>query len=165
VSSDRLGRGALVASLMLGLRKVSAQSLLFRQAVAERLGMHPTDLVCMDILYRTGAVTAGRLAELTDLTTGAITGTIDRLEKAGYVRREPNPNDRRSVIVRPLPDREHEVAVLYDSMADAMTELCAAYSDQELTLIIDFYNRTLPVVQGETAKMRIATVAQRRGEQ
>jgi DNA-binding MarR family transcriptional regulator len=146
------------------MRKVSAQSLLFRQAVAERLGIHPTDLICMDILDRTGPITAGRLADLTGLTTGAITGAVDRLEKAGYVRREQNPNDRRSVIVRLLPGRAQETAGLYDSMAHAMTAVSAKYSDQELALILDFYSRTHPVVQEETTKMRTAAAARKPGQ-
>ncbi|WP_392435861.1 MarR family transcriptional regulator [Chlorogloeopsis fritschii PCC 9212] len=72
-------------------RELSAATVLFHTAIAERLGLNTTDHKCADILAQTGAITAGELAERTGLTTGAITGVVDRLEKAGFVRRERDP--------------------------------------------------------------------------
>ena len=102
MSSPLLDRAATEAALDQALRDTSAQSVLFSQAVADRVGISPTDLETLDILVRSGPMTAGRLAELTGLTTGAITGLVDRLERRGYAHREPHPTDRRSVIVQPL---------------------------------------------------------------
>ncbi len=65
------------------LRETSTETIMFHQAVADVLGLHITDHKCLDIIYRYGAMPAGRLAELTGLTTGAVTGIIDRLEKSG----------------------------------------------------------------------------------
>src|SRR4051794_40723373 len=87
-------------------REFSAAIVLFHEAVGRQLGLSATERKILDILDRLGPVTAGRLAEHSGLTTGAITGIVDRLVRAGFVVREPNPDDRRSVIVRPLPSAE-----------------------------------------------------------
>uniref|UniRef100_UPI0013D5678B MarR family transcriptional regulator n=1 Tax=Klebsiella pneumoniae TaxID=573 RepID=UPI0013D5678B len=76
-----------------------AMGVIFSQTVASRVGISSSDLECMDFLNLESRVTAGRLAEVTGLTTGAITGVIDRLEKAGLVRRERDDSDRRKVFI------------------------------------------------------------------
>ena len=162
MSSHPAGRGELLDALNREMRKQVAEVVLFNQAVADRLGMNPTDLQCLNVLGETGPVTAGRLAELTGLTTGAITGVVDRLERAGYARREADPDDRRRVIVVPLLDQAaREIGPLYDAMGRAFAELCARYSDEELALILDFITRTHPVNQEQTARLRAAAPARR----
>ena len=121
--------------------------------------MHSTDLECLGFLFDEGPAPAGRLAELTGLTTGAVTRMIDRLERAGYVRREPDPRDRRRVIVRPLPDRGREVVALFEPMSRAMADLYARYSDEQLALILDFAERAADVGQEQTARLRSAPAA------
>jgi DNA-binding MarR family transcriptional regulator len=117
--------------------------------------MNPTDLESLDILARHGPITAGRLAELTGLTTGAITGLVDRLESRGYARREPHPTDRRSVVVRPLIDNaERDLAPSYAAMSKAMDELVSRYSDDELAVIADFMSRAAAVTAEQIAKVR-----------
>ena len=76
------------------VRRSSAQGVLFGQTVANRVGLSSSDMECLDFLILEGRVTAGRLAEVTGLTTGAITGVVDRLEEAGLVRRERDDHDR-----------------------------------------------------------------------
>ena len=98
-------RDRLLEALGREMQKLVAEVVLFNQAVADRLGMNPADLQCLNILSETGPVAAGRLAEETGLTTGAVTGVIDRLERAGYAWRERDPKDKRRVIVHPLPER------------------------------------------------------------
>jgi DNA-binding MarR family transcriptional regulator len=130
VSCPSVDRAATEAALDRALRETSAQTVLFSQAVADRAGINSTDLETLDILARNGPMTAGRLAELTGLTTGAITGLIDRLERRGYARRERHPSDRRSVIVRPLSENaERDLAPSYAGMSQAMAELMSRYSD------------------------------------
>ena len=89
-------------------REISTETIMFHQAVADMLGLYITDHKCLDLIYRFGAMPAGRIAELTGLTTGAVTGIIDRLEKAGYVRRTNDPNDRRRTIVEPTRNKRLE---------------------------------------------------------
>src|SRR6476620_3955370 len=82
-------------------RKSSTATIMYQLAIADRLNLSLTDLVAGEIVSRTGAITAGELAELSGLTTGAITGVVDRLEKGGFVRRVNDPNDRRRVMLEP----------------------------------------------------------------
>jgi DNA-binding MarR family transcriptional regulator len=138
------------------VRQKTSQSVMFNQAIAERLGINATDLRCVDILSRTGAITAGQLAELTGLTTGAITGVANRLEQAGLVRREPDPEDRRRVILRPVRDRDREVEALFDPLARAWEMLCERYSDEELSFILEFMKRTRDMLHEETERLRVA---------
>ena len=97
-------RASLLGELEEAMRRSSAQGVLYGQAVANVAGIANSDLECMDILYLEGRVTAGRLAEVTGLTTGAITGVVDRLEKAGLVRRERDETDRRKVFIAVVPE-------------------------------------------------------------
>src|SRR5579884_4016890 len=91
-------------------RELSAFTLLFHQAVAQRLGLNVTDLKCLDLARGEMLLTPGRLAELTGLTSAAVTTILDRLEHAGFVRRERDPADRRKILVKPLAERSEEVA-------------------------------------------------------
>jgi DNA-binding MarR family transcriptional regulator len=157
--SSRASRRVLLDALERELRRATGQSVAFSNAVAERLGMHSTDLECLGFLFDEGPAPAGRLAELSGLTTGAVTRMIDRLERAGYVRREPDPRDRRRVIVRLIPERAHEVAALFEPMSRAMADLYAQYSDEQLALILHFAERAANVGQEQTARLRAASAA------
>jgi DNA-binding MarR family transcriptional regulator len=110
----------------------------------------------MEILATEGPVTAGRLAELTALTTGAITGVVDRLERAGYVRRERDAGDRRRVIVHLVPDRARRIGRLFEPMAKAMAELNARYSESELALILEYVRRGNAIAHEQTLRAQRA---------
>ncbi|MBR0695797.1 MarR family transcriptional regulator [Bradyrhizobium lablabi] len=122
------------------MRRSSAQGVMFGQAVANVAGISNSDLECMDILYLEGRVTAGRLAEVTGLTTGAITGVVDRLEKAGYVRRERDASDRRKVFISVVPEKAAEIGKFYVPMQQAMEKVWSGYTDDELRLLLRFAN-------------------------
>jgi DNA-binding MarR family transcriptional regulator len=148
-------RAAIEAALERALRETSAQSVLFSQAVADQVGLNATDLEALDLLVRHGPLTAGRLAELTGLTTGAITGLIDRLERRGYAQREPHPSDRRSVVVRPLTEVAlQDLAPCYAPMSQAMAELRSRFNDAELAAIADFVARAAVITGEQVARLR-----------
>jgi DNA-binding MarR family transcriptional regulator len=148
-------RERLLEALGREMQKLIAEVVLFNQAVGDRLGMNPTDLQCLNMLLETGPVAAGRLAEETGLTTGAVTGVIDRLERAGYAWRERDPNDKRRVIVHPLPDRARgEIGPLYALIGRSFAEMCSRYDEGELALILDFVTRSHPLNREETARLR-----------
>jgi DNA-binding MarR family transcriptional regulator len=134
-------RAQRLAELERELRTMGARSVMLSHTIASRLGISSTDLETMDILSTHGPVTAGRLAELTGLTTGAITGVVDRLEGSGFVRRERDANDRRRVIVHLVADRARKIGKLYQPLARAMTELSERYTDEELALMVDYTRR------------------------
>jgi DNA-binding MarR family transcriptional regulator len=155
VSTPAVDREAILEALDVVLRESSGLGVLLSQAVADRVGMNPSDLEALEILIRRGPMTAGRLAELTGLTTGAITGLVDRLERRGYARREPDPADRRRVIVQPLTERaEGEIGPFYAGMSQAGKALLATYSDDELALILDFLTRAAVMTSEQIAALR-----------
>jgi len=157
-------RADLVRAILMAGRQSSTGAIMLHQAVADRLGLHPTDHKCADLLCHDGPMTAGELAERTGLTTGAVTGVIDRLEAGGYVRREADPADRRRVIVRVIPGRLRGVGRLFEPLAAAMAGLCARYTDRELATILDFMTRGDEVARRHTLWLRRKTGrGQRRG--
>jgi DNA-binding MarR family transcriptional regulator len=160
VSSEEPTRADLRRALDRELGTLGTQAVLLSQAVAERLGLHPTDVEVLDLLNRGGPLTPGRLAELTGLTTGAVTRLIDRLERAGYVRRASNPHDRRSLVVEPVAERlARDLAPLYDSLEKALEELYTSFSEGQLALVRDFTGRVNAAVRAHIARLRPRTRA------
>jgi DNA-binding MarR family transcriptional regulator len=137
-------------------RELSNAVIFFHEAVASHLGMSAAEWKCLGLLEQHGPATAGRLAELSGFTTGAITGIVDRLEQAGYVRRESHPNDRRSVIVQPrhVKELKERVVPIFQSLGRAMAEIAGGYSSEELAAIARFFRETTEVLHNETAKLK-----------
>ena len=143
-------RAALMQELEHAVRKSSAIGVIFGQTVANAVGVSSSDLECLDFLNIEGRVTAGRLAELTGLTTGAITGLVDRMEKAGFVRRERDEADRRKVYIAIVPEALGRVGRFYEPLQKAVTKNWEGYTDAELRLLVRFlmqgYDTTLGVL-------------------
>ncbi|HEX6535705.1 MAG TPA: MarR family transcriptional regulator [Gemmatimonadaceae bacterium] len=137
-------------------RVYSGATVLFHHAVAARMGMHPTDLRCLDLIVTGGPLTAGQLAELTGLTTGAMTTVLDRLERAKLVRRTRDPRDRRRVVLEatPPPAFVKRITGMYASIAAAWEKLCSRYSTTELERFLEFMRRSREMVREETRKVR-----------
>jgi DNA-binding MarR family transcriptional regulator len=136
------------------LRRGSAQGAIFGQTVANTVGISGSDLECLDFLNLEGRVTAGRLAEVTGLTTGAITGVVDRLEKAGLVRRERDPDDRRKVFIATVPENITRVGRFYEHMQRDMVKLWESYSDAELRLLLEFASRSYETMLAATEELK-----------
>lgn len=149
----------LMTALNRALREVSGQGVLYSQAAADRLGVNNTDLECLDIVVMRGPVTAGELARAAGLTTGAITGVIDRLEREGLATREPDRDDRRKVLVRALPAVERRVAPLFAPMGEGMLSVLSAYSEAELALLLDFLLRSHQAAIEATTQLRAGAAA------
>jgi DNA-binding MarR family transcriptional regulator len=127
---------------------------MFAKAVADRAGISSSDMDCMDFLNIEGRMTAGRLAELTGLTSGAITGVIDRLEKAGFVRRHREESDRRKVFIVPVPERIMEIGRFYEAMQRAMQKQSEGYSDAELKLLLRYATESYQSILGATNELK-----------
>lgn len=140
---------------LIGFR-LSTATVLFHTAVADRLGVGVTDVKCYSVLRQTGPITAGELGERVGLTTGAITGVIDRLERAGLVQRVRDPSDRRRVVLELLSNPEHEQALnqLYGPMGRAIQEMVDNYSEAEQATILDFITKATAILEAETARLR-----------
>src|SRR5262245_44686309 len=121
----------MLVRLERSLRALSEQDGLHGQAVASRLGINATDLDALRLLLAEGPTTAGALAERLALTSGAITGVLDRLEKAGLAERRRDPADRRQVIVE-ASGKHPELQELLKATAGALAPLTAALSESQL---------------------------------
>jgi DNA-binding MarR family transcriptional regulator len=141
-------RAALMVELEHAVRKSSALGVIFGQAVANRVGVSSSDLECLDFLNIEGRVTAGRLAELTGLTTGAITGVVDRMEKAGLVRRERDESDRRKVFIAIVPEALGKIGRFYEPLQKAVTKDWEGYTDAELKLLLRFMTQGYTTMLG-----------------
>ncbi|MCA9641053.1 MAG: MarR family transcriptional regulator, partial [Myxococcales bacterium] len=127
------------------------------QLIAEHLNLNPTDHKVLDFMQSSGPeppMTAGRLAEISGLSSGAITGVLDRLEKGRFIRRERDPKDRRSVIIRFLPDRIPDLESAFAPIGEANARLWAEYSPSEQALIYDYFQRTFELVDREVARLK-----------
>lgn len=148
-------RGALLDELSTASRRYMASYALFNQAVADHIGLHPTDLQCLNLLTLEQApVTTGRIAELTGLTTGSATRLVDRLEKAGYVARERDTADRRRVLVATVPDKVAEFGRMWDRLGTGWTALFDDLDDTELALIIGHMKRTVEFSATQVERLR-----------
>src|SRR5689334_2301516 len=103
--SGQEGKGELMERLMLALRRSSAAGVLHGQTIARGAGINSSDMECLDLIIMSGPSTAGEIGRRTGLSSGAVTGLIDRLEKQGLVERAADPDDRRKVLVRVRADR------------------------------------------------------------
>jgi DNA-binding MarR family transcriptional regulator len=128
----------MIRSLSQLLREASANSLLYSEAVAARLGINSTDLECLDLLGRGGPMTAGALAEAAGLTSGAVTGVVDRLEAAGFAERRADPLDRRKVVVCGAASAEARIAPLFEPMERAIFEALGSFDEPELKILLTF---------------------------
>jgi len=140
-----MDRGAAVG------RELSTAVVMFHEAVGQRLGVTAGDQRALTLLHG-GPMSAGALAREIGLTPGAVTGMVDRLEAAGLVRREVDPDDRRRVLVTATgTDGGHDG--LFGDLGTAMGAMMSRYSAAELKVIADFVDRTVHVLKEQTAKL------------
>jgi DNA-binding MarR family transcriptional regulator len=151
-----MAREELIQGIVDKFREMSIETIMFHQAVADVLGLHITDHKCLDLLHRFGAMPAGRLGELTGLTTGAVTGIIDRLEQAGYVRRTNDPKDRRRTIVEPTRNRklERKIEMIFMPLHERMHRLLSSYADNELAFLLDVIAQFIEQTREESKRLR-----------
>ena len=137
-------------------RELSTRTVIFHHFIGECLGLNPTDHKCLDVVIRARTpMTATQLAEETGLSTGTITGVMDRLEKAGYVKRKRDSNDRRLIFIKPLLDKAMiKLGPIFEPMRQATMNLYSKYTDEDLTTILDFITNCNRMTQKLTAEMK-----------
>lgn len=128
-------------------RELSTAVVAFHEAVGARLGVGAVDQRALALLGAKGPMTAGALAREINLTPGAVTGVADRLERAGLVRREPDPADRRRVLISAVPDAFGRV---FAGLGAAMADLAARYTPAEQRVIADWVVRAVDVLREQT---------------
>ncbi|MFN8468351.1 MAG: MarR family transcriptional regulator [Caldilineaceae bacterium] len=153
MSSPLSTREQIVQQIDWALRELSTSTVLAATAIAQTVGMGPNDLRCGELLVRNGPMTAGELARATGLTTGAITGIVDRLEKAGWAQRRADPGDRRRVVIYPGPqENEQTAAALYAGHVERMNQLLGQYNDEQLSLLLEFVQRLTAINRDEAGR-------------
>lgn len=141
-------------------RRMGSMATLLNHAVADAIGIHQTDHECLDLLDWAEPLTAGEIASHLGLSSGAVTGLIDRLENDGWVERRRDPADRRRVYVHLLHDRGAELWPLYQPLAGEIDGYRDALGDAELAEVVRFLEFSNEAISRSTERIRRARDAQ-----
>jgi DNA-binding MarR family transcriptional regulator len=135
-------------------RKLSQATVLFHAQIAEHVGLSATDHKCLDLAVQAERpLTAGQIADLSGLSTGAVTGVIDRLERAGFVRRVRDPHDRRKVLVEVSKGSLTRYGDAYDGLWSALDRTIADYTEAELVAIERWVASMVATLRAEAARL------------
>jgi DNA-binding MarR family transcriptional regulator len=155
VSTTRKQKKDLIAELISEFRIAGNQDSAFDNLAADQLGLNRTDLHCINIIENSGGLTAGELAREAGLTTGAVTGVIDRLERAGYARRVADPGDRRRVKLEVTPKFYARADKIWGPVAtDWASRLGARFTADELERAIEFLRTTSELSRDHLERLR-----------
>ena len=154
--ADRAGLASEINGSL--ARRHSTATVLFHHALAERLGLGPTDHKCLDLLWERAPLTASELAAITGLTSGAVTGVVARLERSGWLRREPHPQDRRKQVLYPTPEAAREIQRVFEALPDA-GELLEGFDAGQLAAIAEFLTRATDLAYRRGALLRAQVLA------
>lgn len=126
---------------------------LFRNAIGKKLGLNTTDFEGLDLIFFRGVTTPSELSKYTGLSSGSTTAMIDRLEKAGLVKRQENPNDRRGTLVVINTAAAHKFRPLFTSVRVAQNKLLDSYSTEELKILSDYFQKSAAMFETERKKI------------
>ena len=154
VGSQGADRHDLQEALVREMPWYISSSVRFQMAVADQLGMPVADVHAVGALLEVGPTGVRQLAELMGMTSGAVTRLVDRLERDGFVRRDPDSTDRRKVVLRVVPERIEVISQYYESMGQRWREAVDGYSDAELQFLLEFLRAGRSDAQAETARLR-----------
>jgi len=148
-------RSTRLTELELASRQYMASYVLFNQAVADHLGMHPTDVQCLNLITaEPEPVTTGAIAEMTGLTSGSATRLVDRLVKAGYVERVRDTADRRRVLVHVVPDALASYGETWARLGAGWRELLEENTPEEKQVLLRHMHRTVELSRQQIAELR-----------
>ncbi len=144
-----------LADELIGLARAhEAANDAFDEVACQKLGINRTDLRCLNIVDNQGSMTAGRLAELSGLTTAAITSVLDRLERAGYARRVRDQQDRRQVMVEVTPLLAERATPIWGPLGDEARSTLGRMSADELEALMDFYRLGIELNERHIERVR-----------
>ena len=144
----------LVGRLNLAAREYGINTVLFRHAVGEMLGVNVTDMECLALIFFRGLANPSELARYTGLTSGATTAMLDRLEKARLIERRPNPQDRRGTLIVLTDERTDELSSLFASGRQAIARLNAGYAEKDLDVVAGYLTKLAALWEQERLKLR-----------
>jgi DNA-binding MarR family transcriptional regulator len=141
-------RRALAGQVAASLRALSTEIDRLDQAAADQYGLNRTDMRALDIVGQEGPLAPTALARRLGFTTGGVTSVLDRLERAGYIRRRPDPSDRRRQVVEATEATEARNQEVFGDLIRRTVDLLASYTDDQLQVIDDFLNRSRQLTAG-----------------
>lgn len=150
----KISKAELKQRALMAVRDYGVHLTQFRNAMSDWAGVNPTDMECLRLLFVKGLATPSELARHTGLTSGATTAMLDRLEKAGLIERRPNPADRRGFLISPAPSAGARAASWFQSARDAQDALLSRYSETELKVIVDVFERFTALWDQEREKVQ-----------
>jgi len=159
-----LNRQELCAAVIKASANNSTLAVFFHAAIAEQVGLGPTDEKTLFLLRGMGSLTAGEIAQHTGLTTASVTNLIDRLERKGFVQRVRDASDRRRVIVQPNDARLAELDQIFGRAVGTFDSVLDAYDDAQLATILDFLDRATEYSRSVITRLQQER-ADRRGDQ
>ena len=139
---------------LMAVREYGVNLTQFRNAMNVWAGLNATDMECLRLLFQKGIATPSELARQTGLTSGATTAMLDRLERAGLIERRPNPDDRRGTLIAPEKSSSARMASWFESARNAQDELLSSYSESELEIIADVFERFTKLWEAERGKIQ-----------
>jgi DNA-binding MarR family transcriptional regulator len=142
--SSRKDRNTLVAEIGQMARDHGNLNVLMVNAIAQHVGLSATEFECCSLIADEGPFTAGELARRCRITTGGMTGMIDRLERAGFAERKIDPNDRRRVLVSAIEQKKAAklVCELYQPLQESFDKIMSEYTLEQLEVIAHFFHWT-----------------------
>lgn len=135
--------------MVTSFRDLGRRVVLYQHKIAEQLDVYNHDWTTIDMLSETGPITAGELGRRVGLTTGSVTALVDRLERAGYVKRERHPKDRRSIMIVPQYEDKSEVQHAYETLNQHMIEMTNQYTAEQMETIQSFLKATTAILDNE----------------
>ncbi len=147
----------LVIRTNVAARGYGIQMTMYRNLIFGKLGVNATDMECLGFLLYKRSASPSELAKYTGLTSGATTAMLDRLEKAGFIERRPNPDDRRGTLVVLAKSGAERVAAWFAPVGKAQDVFISSYSEKELALIAEFFERYARIWEQEREKLEKAT--------
>lgn len=144
----------LVQQINTNAREYGVNTVLFRHAVGELLGVNGTDMECLALILFKGLATPSELSRYAGLTSGATTVMLDRLEQARLIERRPNPQDRRGTLIVLSNERTRELSAIFASARKAVDELTSSYHEKELELISNYLGQLAMVWEEERIKLQ-----------
>ncbi|MEU8773997.1 MarR family transcriptional regulator [Streptomyces sp. NPDC048606] len=148
-------RAELLARILIEDRRRHADQGRLDEAMADHVGLHPTDLQCVALLdLEPGPVSTGDVARLTGLTSGSATRLVDRLVKAGVVTRQADPDDRRRSLVVLAPAARERFTAAWEAPGRAFGAVLERYGDAELAVIADYLHRSAEVGREQARRLR-----------
>ena len=141
-------------------RRYSTATVLLHHAVAQRLGLGPRDLKCLGLVVQWGLATGSQLAAVTGLTSGAVTGVVARLLRAGYVRRETDPRDKLVQIIHPVPERIQDAHHGFASLRPRPDTLLDGFDGDQLEVIAEFLTRLADFNSDRAATLRVRSLTE-----